>query len=90
MRGSVGIKWHDLWIELLDSNDVGESNTIDAEYPSDLNKCCTKMFAVDLWVKKQPTASRNQLTEALRQLGIELGTLTSKIKQMLLQPKPQG
>ena len=28
--------------------------------------------------------------EALRQPGIELGTLASKIEQMLLQPIPQG
>ena len=88
MRGSVGTKWHYLGIELLDSNDVGELNTIEAENPSDLNKCCIKMF--DLWLKKQPTASWDQLIEALRQPGIELGTLASKIEQMLLQPKPQG
>ena len=88
MRGSVGIKWHDLGIELLDFNDVGELNVIEAEHPSDLSRCCTKMF--ELWLKKQPTASWNQLIEALRQPGIELGTLASKIEQMLLQPKPQG
>ena len=88
VRGSVGMKWHDLGIELLDFNDVGELNTIEAEHPSDLNKCCTKMF--DLWLKKQSTASWNQLIEALRQPGIELGTLANKIEQMLLQSKPQG
>ena len=81
------MKWHDLGIELLDYNDVGELNTIEAEHSSVLNKC-TKMF--DLWLKKQPTASWNQLIEALRQPGIEMGTLASKIEQMLLQPKPQG
>ena len=88
VRGSVGMKWHDLGIELLDSNDVGELDTIEAEHPSDLNKCCTKMF--NLWLKKQPTASWNQLIEALRQPGIELGTLASNIEQMLLQLKHQG
>ena len=88
VRGSVGMKWHDLGIELLDSDDVGELDTIEAEHPSDLNKCCTKMF--NLWLKKQPTASWNQLIEALRQPGIELGTLASNIEQMLLQLKHQG
>ena len=88
MRGPVGIKWHYLGIELLDSSDVEELNTIEVEHPSDLNKCCIKMF--DLWLKKQPTASWNQLIEALRQPGIELDTLGSKIEQMLLQSKPQG
>ena len=88
MRGSVGAKWHDLGIELLNSNDVGELKTIEAEYPSDVNKCCTKMF--DLWLMKQPTASWNQLIEALRQPCINLGTMGSKIKQVLLQPESQG
>ena len=82
MRDVVGKKWHVLGIELLDYNDVGELNTIKAEYPSDLNKCCNKMF--DLWLKKQPTASWEQLIEALRQPGIELGTLASNIEQMLI------
>ena len=82
------MKWHDLGIELLDSRDIGELDTTEAEHPSDLNKCCTKMF--NLWLKKQPTASWNQLIEALRQPGVELGTLACKIEQMLLQPKPQG
>ena len=45
---------------------------------------------LNLWLKKQPTVSWNQLMEALRQPGIELGTLAKKIEQMLLQPKPQG
>ena len=87
MRGPVGIKWHYLGIELLGSSDIGELNTIEVEYPSDLNKCCIKMF--DLWLRKQPTASWNQLIEALRQPGIELDTLGSKIEQMLIQSKPQ-
>ena len=52
------MKWHDLGIELLDSNDVEELDTIEAEHPSHLNKCCTKTF--NLWLKKQPTASWNQ------------------------------
>ena len=82
------MKWHDLGIELLDSNDVEELDTIEAEHPSDLSKCCTKMF--NLWLKKKPTSSWNQLIEALRQPGIELGTLASKVEQMLLQSKPHG
>ena len=79
----MGEKWYDLGIELLDPNDIGELNAIEAEYPSDLNKCCTEMFS--LWLKNQPTASWNQLIEALRQPCIELYTLGIKIEQMLLQ-----
>ena len=89
VRGSVGLKWHDLGIELLDSSDdVEDLDKIEAEYKPDLDKCCTKMF--QLWLKKQPTASWNQLIEALRQPDIELHTLATKIEEMLLQSKPQG
>ena len=86
MKGSVGAKWHDLGIELLDP-DVEELDTIEAGC-SDLNKCCTKMF--QMWLKKQPTASWNQLIEALKQPGISLGTLADKIEQMLLKPQSKG
>ena len=88
VRGSVGLKWYHLGIELLDFNDVEELNLIEAEHPSNLNKCCTKMF--DLWLKKQPRASWNQLIEALRQPHVELDLLAIKIEQILLQPESQG
>ena len=86
MRGSVGAIWHDLGIELLDP-DVEELDTIEAG-SSDLNKCCTKMF--QLWLKKQPTASWNQLIEALKQPSINLGALASEIEQMLSKPQLKG
>ena len=89
VRNSVGLKWHDLGVELLDCNDhVEELDTIEAEHSSNLTKCCTKMF--NLWLQKQPSASWNQLIVALRQPNIELDTLATKIEQMLLQPKPKG
>ena len=88
VRESVGLKWHDLGVELLSGDDVEELDTIEAEHPSDLSKCCTKMF--NLWLRKQPSASWNQLIAALRQPDIELHTLATKIEQMLLQPKPKG
>ena len=87
MKGSLGKNWHDLGIELLDP-DIEELEMIEAECSSDLNKCCHKMF--QLWLKKQPTASWNQLIEALKQPGINLGTLACKIEQMLLKPQPKG
>ena len=88
VRGSIGLKWHDLGIELLDFDDVEALDIIEAEHPTDLNRCCTKMF--QLWLTKQPTASWNQLIEALREPDVELHALATKIEQMLLQPKPKG
>ena len=86
-RSLLDSKWHELGIELLDSNDVGELDTIKTMHQSDRNKCI-EMF--DLWLKKQPTASWNQLIEALRQPGIKFGILANKIEQKLLRPRPQG
>ena len=88
VRSSVGLKWHDLGIELLDSDDVKDLDKIEAEYKLDLDKCCTKMF--QLWLEKQPTASWSQLIEALRQPDIELHSLATKIENMLIQSKLQG
>ena len=76
-------------IELLDcDDDVGELDTIEAKHPKDLKKFCTKTFS--MWLMKQPSASWNQLIEALRQPDIQLGTLAAKIEQMLLGLKPKG
>ena len=85
VRSSIGMKWHDLGIELLDSSNVEELDILEAEHSSDLSKCCTKMFK--LWLKKQPTASWKELLKALRQPCIELVTLANNIEQMLLQPQ---
>ena len=87
VRGSVGAKWYDLGIELLDPADIEELDIIEAEHPSDLNECCVIMFR--LWLKKQPTASWNQLIGALRLPSIRLDTLAIEIEQMLLKPKGQ-
>ena len=86
MKGSVGTRWYDLGIE-LHHPDVKELDTIEAGY-SDLNMRCTKMF--QLWLNKQPTASWNQLIEALKQPGINLGALASQIEQMLSKPQLKG
>ena len=82
------MKCYDLGIELLDSSDIEELKKIQAENKSDLDQCCTEMFL--LWLQKQPTASWNQLIEALRQPHIKLHLLATNIEQMLLQSKPSG
>ena len=84
------MKWHDLGIKLLDSNDINvqDLDRIEADHKLDLDKCCTKMF--QLWLSKQPSASWNQLIEALRQPDIELHAVATKIERMLLPSKPQG
>ena len=88
VRTPVGKKWHDLGIELLNSDDVDELDKIAAEHPKDLDICCTKMF--QLWLQKQAAASWDQLIEALKQPHIDLGALVAKIEENVSQLKCQG
>ena len=80
MRDRVGMKWYDLGIELLPS-DVAKLNTIEADYPTNNNKCCNKMF--QLWLDRQPEASWDQLTLALRQHNVGLDALAADIEKLL-------
>ena len=82
----VGSKWYNLGIDLLEVDDTEALNTIQSEHPTDVNTCCTKMF--QLWLRKQPTATWNQLLDSLRQPGIGLNHLATSIERMLLQSKP--
>jgi len=75
-----------LGIELLEADDVRKLNNIRSEHPADLDSCSAKLF--ELWLDTQPTASWNQLIKSLRQPGVDLGNLATKIEQMLLQPTP--
>ena len=86
VRKSVGSSWYDLGIDLLEKDDIKELNIIRSQHPTDVNTCCTEMF--QLWLKKQPTVTWNQLIDSLR--CIDLNHLAGKIEQMLLQPKPAG
>jgi len=88
VKKQVGFKWHDLGVELLEADDVATLNAIRSEHPSDLSACCTRMFTI--WLDKQPTATWNQLIEALRQPGIELNGLATEIEQMLLKSNQTG
>ena len=84
----VGSKWYNLGIDLLESDDVEELSKIRSQYPTDINTCCIEMF--QLWLRKQPTASWNQLIDSLRQPSIDLNHLANEIEQMFLQPKSTG
>ena len=87
MRDSVGDKWYDLGIELLKSNDVNKLNEIRDKHRSNFNRCTAMFF---LWLERQPTASWNQLLEALRLDNIGLNTLAANIEKTLLQDEFQG
>jgi len=86
VRESLGPNWYYLGIELLETDHVKKLNNIRSQHPTDFDSCSTKLF--ELWLDTQPTASWNQLIKSLRQPGVDLGYLATKIEQMLLQPTP--
>ena len=77
-KDSIGEKWYDLGIELLDDKDCCKLDQIRVNYPKDVSTCCTQMFK--LWLEKQPSASWNQLIEALREHNIGMDELATKIE----------
>ena len=82
VRKDASLKWHDLGLELLKQKDEEELNQIQKDNPNDGSKCCKEMF--QLWLRKSPNATWNQLIKALEEPSIELHKLASTIKQLLL------
>ena len=60
------IRWRDLGLELVDSNNV--LKVIEADYPGDVNACCRVMF--EKWLEKSPKASWSQLVTSLNNIGM--------------------
>lgn len=82
VKNGVCRKWHDLGLEQLDPEHEAELHAIKINNPADVQKCCGEMM--QLWLEKCPTATWNQLLEALRAPGIELMDLASKLQRKLL------
>ena len=80
VRDEASTKWHDLGLELLEPEDEGRLNEIQCNHPQDNGECCKKMF--QLWLEKYPHGTWNQLTQAIREVG--LNKLASKIDDMLI------
>ena len=80
VRNGVSSKWHDLGLELLEPEDEDELNSIESNNPNDVSNCCKKMF--QLWLRKCPNATWNQLIQALNE--VKLNTLATTIEGMLM------
>ncbi|XP_065908214.1 uncharacterized protein [Dysidea avara] len=78
MADSVGTKWYDLGIELLDDKDCDKLDAIQSDHSKDVSSCCTQMFK--LWLNLQPSASWNQLIQALREPNIGKDGLAKEIE----------
>ena len=68
-------RWHDLGLELVDSNRI--LKVIGADHPSDVNTCFYVMF--EKWLGKTPNASWDQLVTALN--NVEMNTAADAISK---------
>lgn len=68
MRVETGVttRWYDIGLELL-GNTV-PLDEIQANYPNDVNKCCTEMFKK--WLHCKPDADWDQLASVLHKIGL--------------------
>ena len=81
VRAYIGTKWHDVGVELLNVQDEPALNAIKVNFFRDVDECTAEML--QLWLKRKPDASWNQLIKAFRARNINLETLASEIEGML-------
>ena len=82
MRESIATKWHDIGIELLEQGDEEALGIIQANNAGNVTECCAKML--QLWLRRQPNATWNQLICALRSPGVHLNDVAKEIESLLL------
>jgi len=72
--------WHDLGIELLGQDEISQLDVIKVNNGNYVKKCCSEMLA--LWRQRQPSASWNQLIEALKQ--VKLNRIAIELEKLLV------
>ena len=80
VRKEVSRRWHDLGLELLELEDEEMLNIIETNNSFDVRICCKEMF--QLWLRKYPNPTWNQLIQALKE--VELNNLAATIEGMLI------
>ena len=74
----AAVKWRDIGVQLIDSNDL---DTIEADHPQDVEKCCKRML--EKWLKTT-NATWNKLINALRTPCVALTYLADRIEHKLI------
>ena len=87
IRDLIADKWYEIGLELLEQKDERAVRIIKNNNNRNIIECCTEML--ELWLKRQPKATWNQLIKALKARGIELNSAASEIEEMLL-PSVEG
>ena len=64
----VATKWYELGLKLLETEYVTELDNIEANFKTDVKRCCTEMFKN--WLETQSDASWDQLIQAMKNMGL--------------------
>jgi len=81
VRKLIAPKWYDVGLELMEEKDVEELRVIKTDYDTNVSKACEEML--ELWLRKKPESTWNQLIEAVKAPDIELNSAATKIEEML-------
>ena len=78
---SIGPKWYELGIELLDDDQVAQLESIRANH-NEASRRCTAMFIY--WLQSHDTATWHQLIGALKAPGVELNNVATMVEELFL------
>ena len=78
----MSLKWHELGVELLDNERVGQLDIIRANNNNDVSRCCLEMFKY--WLKAYPSASWYELIAALRAPGVDMSGVAATVKETFI------
>ena len=70
-------KWFELGIALLDDSQVTQLRTIKSNN-NEVTRCCIEMLMY--WLETHPSATWNNLREALMTPGVEMNNVATKIE----------
>ena len=76
---TIGPRWYELGIELLDDDKVTHLENIRANH-NEATRCCTAMFMY--WLQSHSNATWHQLIEALKSPGVELNNVATTVEAL--------
>ena len=76
---TIGSKWYQLGIELLDDDQLRQLEIIEANN-NEVTRRCTAMLMH--WLESHPTATYQDLVKALKTPGVELNNVATMVESL--------
>ena len=77
---TIGPKWYELGIELLDEDQSSQLDIIISSH-NEATRCCIAMF--NYWLQSHTSATWHELINALRSPGVELNSVATIVEELL-------